>query len=312
MRAETVPDHQEAPGILNVNKPAGMTSHDVVAAVRRMSGQKRVGHAGTLDPLATGVLLICLGQATRVIEYLQRFPKVYCAQIRLGVVTDTYDAEGEVISEVAELNVSRDQIEEVLPSFMGQIEQVPPLYSALKHKGQPLYKLARQGIEIEREARVVEIYRLQITDWTPPLLELEVECSKGTYIRSLAHDLGQMLGCGAHLSKLVRRASGHFTLEESISLADLKVAFSEGYWTEFIYSMDAALLEFEAVIVDQDTALKIAHGQEVELPKPLGTALCRAYTPNGLLLALLEHSDTVGLWQPKKVFLSPQMVWPDR
>jgi len=186
-------------GILNINKPRDRTSFSVVAMVRRLSGERRVGHAGTLDPAATGVLPVCLGQGTRVTEYLVDAAKTYRAQIELGVATDTYDASGKITEQGDPSGISREQVESALASFRGTIQQIPPMYSAVKHLGQPLYKLARSGIEVERKSRRAEIYRLEITDWQLPVVTIEVECSKGTYIRSLAYDLGRSLGCGAHL-----------------------------------------------------------------------------------------------------------------
>jgi len=183
---------QQISGILNVNKPTGMTSHDVVDRVRRMTGQRRVGHTGTLDPLATGVLVVCLGQATRVAEYLMA-DKVYRAQLCLGVSTDTHDAKGEVIA-TAEVDVREEEgwrIRKALASFVGSIQQVPPMYSALKRQGVPLYKLARQGITVEREPRPVQIHDIELLAWTPPLLVIRVDCSPGTYIRALARDLAR-------------------------------------------------------------------------------------------------------------------------
>jgi tRNA pseudouridine(55) synthase len=180
-------------GILNVDKPAGMTSHDVVDAIRRLAGQRKVGHAGTLDPMATGVLLVCLGQATRVAEYLMRGRKRYRATVVLGAATDTYDGEGEIVSSGGPTDFSQEQIQAALAGFVGRIEQVPPLYSALKRDGQPLHRLARQGKTIELESRPVEIEEMSLLDWTSPSLVVELTCSPGTYVRSLAHDLGQRL-----------------------------------------------------------------------------------------------------------------------
>ncbi|OGO42487.1 MAG: tRNA pseudouridine(55) synthase TruB, partial [Chloroflexi bacterium RBG_16_57_9] len=227
-------------GILNIDKPAGMTSHDVVAAVRRAAQEQRVGHAGTLDPMATGVLLVCIGSATRIIEHLQAHPKTYRADIRLGMATDTYDAEGQVTYESPSFNVDRDQVEEALAGFRGIIQQVPPMYSALKRDGRPLYELARAGIEVEREPRTVEIFRLEITHWAPPVVQVEVQCSKGTYIRSLAHDLGQKLGVGGHLSGLVRLASGRFTLDRAESLTSVEDSFKNDFWMYLLHPLDEA------------------------------------------------------------------------
>jgi len=295
---------QQISGILNVDKPAGMTSHDVVDRVRQMTGQRRVGHAGTLDPSATGVLVVCLGQATRVAEYLMA-DKVYLAQMCLGVSTDTHDAEGEVTA-TAEVDVREEEVREALASFVGPIQQVPPMYSALKREGTPLYKLARQGIIVEREPRPVEIHDIELLAWTPPLLIIRVECSPGTYVRALARDLGQKLGCGAHLHSLTRLASGHFTLEKAVSLE----ALAQGNWREFIHPIDEALLDFEPVVVDAQAEQRIRHGQQVEappLPPPIAGGewrheLRRAYSQKGELIAILRHDPQTGLWQPHKVF----------
>lgn len=289
-------------GILSINKPAGLTSHDVVAAIRRASGEQRVGHAGTLDPMATGVLLVCLGSATRVIEHLQNHPKKYRADIHLGIATDTYDAEGRVTYQAPNLDVDRAQVEAALADFRGTIQQVPPMYSALKHEGRPLYALARAGVELEREPRTVEIYRLDITDWAFPVVQVEIECSKGTYIRALAHDLGQKLGVGAHLTRLVRLASGRFTLSQAESLETVEDSFKHDYWMYLLHPLDEALLEYDAMIVDQDTETRIRQGQPVEAPGPIQTRYARAYSLQGDFIGLLKYDRWTGLWQPDKVF----------
>jgi tRNA pseudouridine55 synthase len=273
-----------------------------------MTGQRRVGHAGTLDPSATGVLVVCLGQATRVAEYLMASDKVYQAQIRLGMSTDTHDAEGEVTA-TAEVNVGEEEVLRALASFVGSIEQVPPMYSALKREGTPLHRLARQGITVEREPRSVEIRNIELLDWTLPLLTIEVECSPGTYIRALARDLGQKLGCGAHLRSLTRLASGHFTLEKAVSPDRLAEAFAKANWQEFIHPLDEALLDFDPVVVDAQTEQRIRHGQQVQAP-PLAPPkrggiegrVCRAYSQTGELIGILRYDSQTGLWQPKKVF----------
>ena len=197
-------------GLLNINKPAGMTSFGVVDRVKHLSGERRVGHAGTLDPLATGVLPVCLGQATRVIEFLFDSTKTYRAQIELGITTDTYDSSGKVISIKDASGISREMVGSTLDRFRGPILQTPPMYSAIKHHGQPLYKLARSGIEVERKSRPAQIYGLEITDWQPPVVSLDIICGKGTYVRCLAHDLGEALGCGASMKSLVRLKVGPF------------------------------------------------------------------------------------------------------
>jgi tRNA pseudouridine55 synthase len=204
-------------GLLVINKPIGLTSHDVVNKVRWLSGIRRVGHAGTLDPLASGVLLLAVGRATRLIEYLVGRSKRYQAVVRLGQETDTYDREGEVVAE-RPVQVTDSQLEAALERFRGPIEQVPPMFSAVKQGGQPLYRLARRGQAVERPARAITIYELSLLDWRPPEIELLIHCSSGTYIRSLAHDLGQVLGCGGHLATLRRLAVGDFTLDQAVPL----------------------------------------------------------------------------------------------
>jgi tRNA pseudouridine55 synthase len=288
-------------GIIVVDKPGGMTSHDVVACVRRWSGIRRVGHAGTLDPLATGVLVLCLGQATRLSEYLMASPKQYRATILLGVETDTYDREGKVVRR-SPVNVSRAQVEAALAEFVGRIAQVPPIYSALKRAGTPLYRLARQGREVERQARPVEIYALQLVDWSPPQLTIEVTCSPGTYIRSLAHDLGQRLGCGAHLTALTRLASGEFRLDQAVTLDELSAAFAEGTWQRYLLPMDTALQGLPALHLDARQAARIRRGMALPAaPDPPGPQ-ARAYDPDGHLLAILKRSGDGSRWQPEKVF----------
>lgn len=289
-------------GFLNINKPPGMTSHDVVAAVRRASGERRVGHAGTLDPMATGVLVVGMGQATRLIEYLMHGRKVYRAQIHFGLSTDTLDAEGQVTRRVEDIDLDITDIETLLPDFIGRIEQVPPMYSALKRGGQPLYKLARRGITVPRKPRLVEIHDIEVLNWELPVLEVRVTCGRGTYIRALARDLGERMGCGAHLKSLVREASGRFKINMSEPLDVVEDSFRHNYWQALIHPPDEALLDFDAMIVDRQTAEKIKHGHKIAGRGPLSTSLCRAYTVDGEFIALMEHDPNRGLWQPRKVF----------
>jgi len=289
-------------GILNIDKPQGWTSHDVVAKVRGLTGQRRVGHAGTLDPLATGVLLVCVGQATRVAEYLMAGQKRYRATLRLGISTDTYDAEGQVTRDAGPVDIRLQEIETALSHFVGEIAQVPPMYSALKRGGQPLYKLARRGETVDRQPRRITIEFLDIVDWVSPKLTLEILCSPGTYIRSLAHDLGEQLGCGAHIAALTRLASGQFTLADAISLGALAQAVAADDWAHLLHPLDAALLDFEAVTVDATAAQRLRHGQPIPCPTSPTTALGRAYDPNGTLIAIIVYDPDTALWRPKKVF----------
>ena len=296
-------------GILNINKPKGITSFGVVAMVKRLSGEQRVGHAGTLDPAATGVLPVCLGQGTRVIEFLVDTTKAYRAEIELGVATDTYDASGKVTQMGDYSGISRGQLESALASYRGSIEQTPPMYSALKYQGKPLYQLARAGIEVERQSRLTKIYRLELTDWQPPVATIEIECGKGTYIRSLAHDLGQALGCGANLKSLIRLRCSLFDIRDSVSIPQLEDAFHYGYWQHFVYPIDIVLSHWMAMVVDDDTGQAIRNGCPLVLENsaPAWHSVenrCRVYTRDGHFLGVLRFNPERGQWQPEKVFVT--------
>jgi len=300
----------DASGFLNVDKPAGWTSFRVASLVRRRSGVRRVGHTGTLDPTATGVLLICLGAATRLSEYVMELPKTYRADVRLGVATDTFDAAGTPVSEIDPSGVSREQVEEALATFLGETEQVPPLYSAIKHAGEPLYRYARSQREVHPQPRRVVIHRLELLDFRPPLLTIEMQCGKGTYVRSLAHDLGQRLGCGAHLASLVRLRVGFFALEDACPLPRLEQAFDEGRWQEFLLPPDAVLAHWPRIDLTEDQATAVRYGQGLAAAgvalsspqEPTDGALARAYGPEGGLLAILRYGGEAALWHPSKVF----------
>ena len=284
-------------GILVINKPMGWTSHDVVGRIRGLTHQKRVGHAGTLDPMATGVLLVCLGRATRVSEYLMASDKTYRAVMRLGVETDTYDADGQVVA-TRPVNVSESTLRGALIQFVGAIEQVPPMYSAIKLAGKPLYKLARKGVEVEREARHVTIHDITLHAWQSPDATIDVRCSPGTYIRSLAHDVGAALGCGAHLAALTRLSSGSFTIEDAVKLEDLTgLADLPG----LLHPMDAALQDLPAVTLDADSAQRVLMGHTISWNGQDGSALCRVYDANARFLAIMEYDSATQVLRPKKV-----------
>lgn len=307
-------------GILNVNKPKGWSSFDVVALVRRLSreatGQRhyRVGHAGTLDPAAEGVLPICLGQATRVVEYLIEEAKTYRATIRLGASTDTYDAWGSVTATADPSGVSREQAAEALRGFVGEVWQVPPMYSAIKHQGVPLYRYARAGQEVARQPRRVVIGRLELLAFEPPLLHIEVECGRGAYIRTLAHDLGERLGCGAYLDGLLRTRIGPFPLEEAVDPDTLRRAFRDGHWADLLHAPDAALLQWPAAIIGERNEQRSRVGRPLELP-PTPAAQrrrltpgmgCRAYSLDGCFVAILRYEGRGSLWRPDKVFAAEE------
>lgn len=286
-------------GFLNINKPTGMTSHDVVAKIRRGLHIKKVGHAGTLDPLADGVLVICLGGATRMSDYVMHGTKRYTARVHLGITTDTYDLEGAILSERDVTSIRREDVEQALTAFRGDIRQIPPMYSAIKQGGRKLYDLARAGQTVEREARPVTISGLTILDWQPPLVTLDVECSAGTYIRSLAYDLGEALGVGAHLAGLTRTASGRFILDQAVSLVAL---LDNPDWQERLISPRIALADWPSVVIDEDSIEEIRHGRMIPAPSEVqqpGKDIF-AYNGEGALIAILTRKDDA--LHPRKVF----------
>ncbi len=290
-------------GILNVNKPRGWTSFDVVNFVRGRSRVKRVGHAGTLDPAAEGVLPVLLGQATRLTEYLVDASKTYAAIIELGAETDTYDAEGEVVSRTDASSLTRDAVEAALAAFRGEFDQTPPIYSAIKRDGQPLYKAARRGIDVEAPpARRVTVHRLDLTAYEPPLVHVEVDCSKGFYVRSLAHDLGAALGVGGHLANLVRTRVGSFRLEDAVELDTLRLELESDAWQQRLFAPDEVLLRWQAAILGEANEQRLRRGQTTlfEAGETSG-AHCRAYNATGDFLGILRSAGE-GAWRPEKVF----------
>ena len=303
-------------GILNVRKPRGWSSFDVVALVRRLSHQRRVGHAGTLDPAAEGVLPICLGQATRIVEYLVDAPKTYRAQVRLGATTDTYDAWGTVVATADPSGVTEAALREALSAFAGEIQQVPPMYSALKHRGVPLYRYARAGETVERQPRRVLIHRLELLAFEPPLASIEVECGRGAYIRTLAHDLGQGLGCGAHLETLLRTRLGAFSLDTALEPGALREAFRSDTWPDLLLPIDSVLLDWPAAIIGEGSERLTRQGRPLALaPTEAGRRMnlrrgapCRAYSLEGFLVAILRYEGGRSLWRPEKVFAAPEGV----
>ena len=295
-------------GILNINKPRGMASFGVVSLVRRLTGVRRVGHAGTLDPIADGVLPICLGQAARVVEYLVGEPKAYRAVIRLGVATDTYDSEGAVVATGDPRGVTRQKLETALLGFVGDIEQLPPMYSALKHEGQPLYRYARAGKTVPRRPRIVKVYELDLRRFEETVVELEMVVGRGAYVRSLAHDLGEVLGCGAHLEALTRTRSGPFSLAGSVDLDELRDAAQRGAWQELLVPADRVLESWYAALLGEQHSNDVCRGRLLALEParpevmklPLETP-CRAYSTDGEFLAILRYRGA-GRWHPEKVF----------
>lgn len=292
-----------ASGVVNLNKPAGPTSHDVIAAVRRGTGVKRVGHAGTLDPLASGVLLVLVGQATRLSEYLMAHDKRYRATVRFGATTDTLDAGGPPIPG-RPVTFDRAALESALTRFEGNRLQTPPAYSAIKVGGRKAYDLARAGQAVALPPRPVTIHSLALVAWEAPDLVLDVHCTAGTYIRALARDLGEALGTGAYLLRLTRTASGSFRLEDSADLADFKLAMAEGRWESHLLSPAQALSDVPAVLLDETQTRRLTRGQTI--PRTAGSppGLARGLNAFGQLVAVLRPNETGELWRPEKVLLT--------
>ncbi len=295
-------------GFINLFKPPGITSMDALRQIKRITGQrKKVGHGGTMDPLARGVLPVCFGQATRLMDYIVGGVKLYRMDITLGVATTTYDAEGEVVKTGDYQDVTLAMVEENLRPWIGSVKQTPPMYSALKIDGKRLYKLARAGIEVDREARPVEIHSIKIIEFTPPKLTLEVECGRGTYMRSLAHDLGEALGCGGHVADLVRLLCGGFPAEESVTLEQLEAAGDgpEG-WRKHVFPVDWVLRGLKSITLGQQAEEHLRNGQAVTLGRPELDAgyleQYRAYNSEGVFLALVRFDRPSNSWQPEKVF----------
>jgi tRNA pseudouridine55 synthase len=289
-------------GVIIVDKPEGPTSHKVVSIVRSGTGVRKVGHAGTLDPRASGVLVLCLGPATRLSEYLSSSTKSYEARIRFGESTETYDAEGETTSSAGEVP-TEVQIESALEMFRGEIQQIPPPYSAIKLQGKKAYELAREGKPVKLDPRSVTVYELTKLQYEPPELSVRVECSAGTYIRSLAHDLGQALSTGAHLSALRRLRAGPFGLEDAVRLEELREAMRRGEWQSLVRPASEALPDLPIVTVEEAELERIRNGLRIP-SKDGATGMARALDPGGELVAILVSAENGQEWQPRKVFLS--------
>ncbi len=289
-------------GVLVVDKPVGMTSHDVVQVIRKGSNIRRAGHTGTLDPRASGVLVVLIGPAVRLSEYVSASDKRYQAVIMMGTTTDTYDADGKTTSS-SPVDVTEEQFATELQKFVGQIEQVPPPYSAVKIQGRKAYELARKGEEVELEPRTINVYSLELLEWAPPEVVLDVYCSSGTYVRSLVNDLGERLGCGATLTGLRRTKSGRFTLRDAVPLRKLNEAFADGTWYQYLIPAAEALSDWPTIELTHEEVETIRHGHRInaaatEQKKVLGVS------EQGELVALMELDEETVEWQPKKVFFS--------
>jgi len=306
--ARTNPKAPSTNGFINLFKPPGITSMDALRQIKRITGQRqKVGHGGTLDPLARGVLPVCFGQATRLMDYVIGGVKRYRVEVTLGVTTTTYDAEGEVVKTRDCQGLTEAMVEDSIRPWIGLVKQTPPMYSALKVDGKRLYKLARAGVEVEREARPVEIHEIKIVAFAPPRLVLDVDCGRGTYMRSLAHDVGEALGCGGHVANLVRLLCGGFTAETSVTLEQLDEA-GDGpdAWRDHLFPVDWVLRGLKSITLGQQAEDHLRHGQAVTLGRlDLDAGYLeeyRAYNADGVFLALVRFDRPANSWQPVKVF----------
>jgi tRNA pseudouridine55 synthase len=318
-------------GLLIIDKPQGPSSHDVVARARRWTGIKRIGHAGTLDPLATGVLILCLGNATRLSEYLLGEDKAYDGVIKLGERTNTDDAEGEVIATRPVPPIGDEDLRRLAQQFMGETEQVPPQFSAIQRDGQRAYALARKGEEVELQPRRITVYELALSRLDDSRLmtddshqssvishlAIHVRCSSGTYIRALARDIGEALGCGGHLVSLRRTQCGPFTLDDAVTLDQLERSARAGAWQQHLLPMDRAVQHLPIVQVNEENARRILHGQIVDAPSThsaqtpnantnLHRNLCRVYDSRRELIAIAECRESK--LKPVKVFGQSQQA----
>jgi len=309
MRSEV----KEPEGVLLLLKPSGMTAHDVVDFVRRKLKMKRVGHTGTLDPLAAGLMILCLGRATRLAEFLSELDKVYRFEMVLGVKTKTQDAEGEIIEVSPTDRVTMGQLKEVLAKFVGEIEQIPPMLSAVHYQGKRLYELARKGIEVERKPRKVQIYRITLLEWWEEPVKralIEVHCSRGTYIRTLASDIGDALGCGAYQHFLVRTQIGPFKSEQALTLEEFAEAVSKGEWGRYLLPLDQALPMFPPLVLTRLETQRVLNGMESVIGTVWGYSnlkgkdLVRLYDPDHQFLGvgIVRRHGNLLICQPHKIF----------
>ena len=295
-------------GFINLYKPSGPTSMDMVRQMKRLTRKrKRVGHGGTLDPLAEGVLAICFGQATRLMEYLVDGDKEYSMEVHFGITTSTYDGEGEVVKSADPSGVSLDAVEEAIKSFQGTIYQTPPIYSAIKVGGRRLYDLARSQVQVECKPRKVRVTSIKTLELALPLLRLKVESGRGAYMRSLAHDLGEALGCGGYLSSLVRLRSGPFKVEDAVTLDRVQDAGQPDSWKAYLQPPDFVLLHMKGAVVGKAAERYIRSGQAISLPPQIGAYAgylesYRLYTQEGCFLAVVTYDKPRNQWKPYKVF----------
>tara|TARA_Y100000996_G_C22557269_1_gene655950 strand:- start:400 stop:1299 length:900 start_codon:yes stop_codon:yes gene_type:complete len=294
-------------GIFNIDKPYGMTSMDVIREIRAAANISKVGHGGTLDPLASGVIPVAIGSATRLLEYILNNNKKYLAEITLGTSTNTYDREGTIIKQSSTSHITQKDIDKALKNFEGDILQVPPMYSAIKHKGKSLYDFARKGITIERPPRTTKVHSISLNSYIDPVIEIEISCEKGFYVRSFANDIGELLECGAYLTNLRRIASGSFTINDSIELPIVIEKITTGEIKNILLDPTDHLNDIEKIYLSKHESNMIKTGKKIDLSSEhssqnIKTAL--AFNSNQKFLAILIADYENMKWHPKKVFLN--------
>ena len=293
-------------GLLNINKPIGITSMDVVREIKKSTGIKKVGHGGTLDPMASGVIPIAIGTSTRLLEYILNGDKSYIATIELGRRTDTYDSERKTVEKSDPQGISIDDIVKVLSKFNGEMTQIPPMHSALKVQGKRLYELARSGTVIERPPRNVTIYEVSLEEFNTPNIVVGVRCSKGFYVRTFADDIGHLLGCGAFLSSLKRVSSGPFKIEDAMTLDQTISMISDGNLQELILDPGSCINGAQRIQLNEETEAKVKHGRaigSIDESFPItDSSLAVAYDNQSRFVAILRFNEKLQEWHPEKVF----------
>jgi len=282
--------------VVVLNKPEGFTSQGAVTKVKKIFKAKKAGHAGALDPMATGLLLVCLDEATKITPFLMELDKEYVFKARFGISTDTYDAQGKITKVVENFEIDRVKLEEIIKKYTGKIMQLPPMYSAVKVEGMPLYKLAKKGIEIERKPKEVIIYSIKIEEFSPPYVIFRVLCSKGTYVRTLCHDIGEELKIGAHIVELVRTKIGKFIIEDSATLEDLKSNFSD----KAVLSIDKALYFLPSLTIPDSLILKFLNGNSVKIPSGI--------VPSGWIKVKEKTGKMLGIGFSNGFIIKPERI----
>ncbi len=289
--------------VLIFNKPKGFTSQDAVTKVKRILKCKKAGHAGSLDPIATGILLVCINEATKIAPLLMELEKEYLFKAKFGISTDTYDADGNVTKVVENFELKKEEIEQILTKYKGEIMQTPPMYSAVKIDGTPLYRLARKGIEVERKPKKVIIHSIKIEEFNPPFVSFRVVCSKGTYVRALCNDIGEALGIGAHIVELERTRIGNFKIEESIDLEELKKIKEKAISDAFL-TIDKALYFIPSVIIGDALVRKFLNGNSVKIPSGI--------VPAGWVKVKDKTGKILGIGFGNGVIIKPErIIWEE-